>query len=337
MGKWANESAGPRVVKDVERALGKLMSEGRTHTELYGVKGGRESESALMEMFGPVRAEVQKLADELGEKYGWKVTKANAREVQAAATAALAEAVRSRPVVDNRRTPEEDAELTAASTARQSEWTAKQDAANALMDQVKAKAPAGAKGVIVAKLMVDDSDMMTDYFSNHAERVVAVGFRMTAREDFTALHRAAASFPETAGTDFSEHRDNHSMGKGNYLSDHGWDGSGSGWVVKSHTFPCPYVTLTEDATSAVQAAPGRPAAAPPADDTGTGSAPGGVTVSPGTKPGFVEVRFPSKPSAGVRQGLKNHGFRWSGYNGCWYGRDSQYAHELAVVSELTTA
>jgi predicted RNA methylase len=128
-----------------------------------------------------------------------------------------------------------------------------------------AKAPAAAKGIIYAEYHVDDSDVMTDYFASHSTRTVAIGWRYGTREDFRALRAAAAGFPETAhmadedtlkawqvernGRAWGEleHRENYSMGMGNYLSDHGWGKSGSGWIVKSSTFPCSYVHLTEDA------------------------------------------------------------------------------------------
>jgi len=45
-----------------------------------------------------------------------------------------------------------------------------------------------------------------------------------------------------------------------------------------------------------------------------------VTVREGTKPGYSEVLFPSKPSSDVREKLKANGFRWSRYNGVWYGK-----------------
>jgi hypothetical protein len=45
-----------------------------------------------------------------------------------------------------------------------------------------------------------------------------------------------------------------------------------------------------------------------------------ITVSEGTKEGYVEIRFPDKPEDSVRTELKSAGFRWSRYNGCWWGK-----------------
>jgi len=45
-----------------------------------------------------------------------------------------------------------------------------------------------------------------------------------------------------------------------------------------------------------------------------------VTVSEGSKPDYSEVRFPAKPSDDERTALKTAGYRWSRYNGCWWGK-----------------
>jgi hypothetical protein len=41
---------------------------------------------------------------------------------------------------------------------------------------------------------------------------------------------------------------------------------------------------------------------------------------------WTEVQFDAKPPAEIRQGLKDHGFRWS--RGCWRGTDAAYAASL---------
>lgn len=45
-----------------------------------------------------------------------------------------------------------------------------------------------------------------------------------------------------------------------------------------------------------------------------------VTVREGTKPGFTEVVFPAKPEQSVIESLKQAGYRWSRFNGVWYGK-----------------
>lgn len=261
--KWQNVSAGPRQVKDLGRAVAALQWEGKNRDEVTGVAGGREHRSTVADMFDPVRPEVAALEEKIHAAYGSQVTSGNVRQVIADYEAALAEAVKSRPVVDNRRSAEEDAELSARQAERAAAREAKQATAEALLAQVMAKAPAGAKALIYAEYHEDTSDLQSDYHGSRVTRTVALGFRASAREDFRALHAAAGQFPETAHlvSKDTEHRENYSMGGGNFLSDHGSSDSGTGWVVRSRDFPCRYVSLTEDAVPAPQAAP-EPAAVP---------------------------------------------------------------------------
>lgn len=266
MTEWRNISAGPRQVKDLTKAMSALQWEGKNHDEVTGVVGGVERRSTYAGMFGPVRPEVTVLDEAIRAKYDHQVTSGNVRAIIADYEAAMPEARESRPVEDNRRSPEEDARLNAARAARSAEIDAAQAAAGAMLEQVKAKAPAGTKALIYAEYHEDTSDPMTDHFGSRVTRTVAIGFRSSAREDFRALRAVAGRFAETAhlsdGADV-EHRENYSMGGGNFLSDHGSSDSGTGWVVRSRDFPCQYVNLTEDAIPATPApapAPVAPAA-----------------------------------------------------------------------------
>ncbi len=57
-----------------------------------------------------------------------------------------------------------------------------------------------------------------------------------------------------------------------------------------------------------------------ADEATPGQVAGeGVTKRPGTRPGFVELRFAVKPPAEIRAELKAAGFRWARRSACWYG------------------
>jgi protein-L-isoaspartate O-methyltransferase len=273
--KWTNVSAGPRQVKDLQKAMGALRSEGTAHDEITGVVGGEEHTWSYMSLMSPPRAEVAALDEAIKVKYGYEITRDNVRTIIADYEAALPEARKSRPVEDSRRSAEEEAQRNAEAAERAAREQAEQDARNAVLNAVMAKAPAGAKALIYAQGVEDESDPMTDYFHSATVRTVAIGWRFSSREDFRALRAAAATFPETAHMaseetlaawheargfrqhhqDTLEHRDNHSMGAGNYLSDHGWAGSGSGWLVKSADFPCKWVHLTEDAIPATVAAP----------------------------------------------------------------------------------
>lgn len=330
-GKWANVDAGPRQIKDLNRAISALRSEGQTVTELWGVAGGEEHSSNLQSLFGPVRPEVAELDEKIRANYGHQVTRANVRDIIAAYAAALPEARKSRRVEDKRRTPEEDAELRAQQAARDAKVAAEQAERDKVQNAVMAKMPRGAQAVIVAEYHEDASDIMTDYFASHTRRTVAIGWRFSKREDFRALRSAAAQYPETASlaADMTEHRDNHSMGAGNYLSDHGWAGSGTGWLIKSRTLPARYLHLTEDA---IPDRPAVPEAAPASASNGA------VTVSPSSlgKPGVIELRFDDKPGPEVREALKRGaGFRWT-FNGggCWYGYRDRYERARATRPEL---
>jgi hypothetical protein len=335
-GKWQNVSAGPRQVKDLRRAIGALLGEGRTRDEMTGVIGGEERVYSPMSPMDPPRPEVAALDEAIREKYGHTVTRENVRAIIADYEAALPEARKSRPVDDNRRTPEEDAEIRARAAGQAAAYQAERDAGAALLAQVIAKAPSGARALIFAEYHQDTSDTQTDYFSSRVTRTAAIGFRTSSREDFRALRAAAGQFPETAHMASEEalaawlgsspatleYRDNYSGGGGNYLSDHGSASYGSGWVVKSREFPCSYVHLTEDAVPA-----SRPAAELPAG-------PGTVTLSPSSigRDGVVEIRFSEKPSEETRDALTAHGFRWARGNRCWYGTDIAYAQALATAA-----
>jgi hypothetical protein len=335
--QWQNAGAGPRQVKELAKAISDLRAEGVTYDEVTGVAGGEERTFTYLSLMSTPRPEVTELDEAIREKHGYTVTRDTVRQVIADYEAALPEARKSWPVKDSRRTPEEDAEINAMAAERQAREQAELDSENTILAQVMAKAPAGAKALIVAEYHEDDSDLQADYRSSRTVRTVAIGFRSSSREDFRALRAAAGQFPETAhmaseetlrawqeargtrpGTWSLEHRENYSMGAGNYLSDHGQADSGTGWIVKSAAFPCKWVHLTEDAIPAAQ-----PASAPPA-------AGGEVTVRPSSlgHPGVVEVVFPGKPPADVRQALKDHKFRWDGTHQCWYGRDAAYAETL---------
>ncbi|MFN0131252.1 MAG: hypothetical protein ACKVW3_01775 [Phycisphaerales bacterium] len=45
----------------------------------------------------------------------------------------------------------------------------------------------------------------------------------------------------------------------------------------------------------------------------------GVAIGAGTRPGYLEIRFPEKPAPEVLGELKAAGFRWALRSACWYG------------------
>ncbi len=80
------------------------------------------------------------------------------------------------------------------SAYNQDEYEANKAAANAIL----ATAPANAVAAIIAELIEDRSEPMTDYCGSTVKRTVFIGWRTTARENFSQLRKAAATFPETA-------------------------------------------------------------------------------------------------------------------------------------------
>lgn len=91
--------------------------------------------------------------------------------------------------------------------------------------------PDWAKAVILAELIVNESDAMTDYFASTTTRSVILGFSRHTRDLFPEMRKAALNYTETreladAPPD-AEHREKWSMGAGYYLKmgsrhSHGW-------------------------------------------------------------------------------------------------------------------
>ena len=105
-------------------------------------------------------------------------------------------------------------------------------------EEAQAKIPFGAKAVIVAELVEDDSDVMTDYFGSITKRVVILGFSKHTRDLFPEMRKAARNFSETAhladAPESAEHREKYSMGAGFYLKQ--GHRHTSGWQVSKRKF-----------------------------------------------------------------------------------------------------
>lgn len=262
---WSSE-AGPRQTRDFEKALQRLDREANTFVRLSGVVGGQEHRTTIMEFSARTerRQDVDAALLAVGDQFDWHLTRENCRAATAAIEAAIQEVARNRPVRDERRSPEEEADAQARLAAINEEDRARRAREEAKRQQVLSKAPPWAKAVILAELRQDRSDPLSDYFSSQTQRTVAIGFRSGTREDFRQLRAAAAQFSETAhmasdealrawreangdrdAADELEHRDNYSMGMGNYLSDHGWGRSGSGWIIRSAPLDSNYWKVDE--------------------------------------------------------------------------------------------
>ncbi|MDE4591119.1 methyltransferase [Sinorhizobium meliloti] len=107
---------------------------------------------------------------------------------------------------------------------------------NSFREEAKARTPSWAKAVIVAELIKDQSDSMTDYFASTTVRTVILGFSSHARDLFPELRKFAAMFEETVALatapESAEHREKYSMGAGYYLKS-GYRNS-NGWRIKKH-------------------------------------------------------------------------------------------------------
>lgn len=105
-------------------------------------------------------------------------------------------------------------------------------------DSIRDKVPAWAKAVIIAELVEDQSDSMTDYFGSTTTKTVILGFSKHTRDLFPEMRKAARNYEATAyladAPDSAEHREKYSMGGGYYLKD-GYRHR-SGWKVSKRTF-----------------------------------------------------------------------------------------------------
>lgn len=116
--KWTSE-AGPRQTKAVEKALGALRWKGKEVIEVSGVIGGEERRSRVVRgmVTGEPSEASQVALSEIGERYGWKVTRENARHVVADLERATASLVV--PEVDERITAAEQMERQRAQVEQQ--------------------------------------------------------------------------------------------------------------------------------------------------------------------------------------------------------------------------
>jgi protein-L-isoaspartate O-methyltransferase len=140
-----------------------------------------------------------------------------------------------------------------------------------------------------------------------------------------------------------EHRDNYSMGRGNYLK-----GSGrysSGWMVRSYpladdgTLPLSYArSISEIAIPAPDAPRPTDPSTPDGSDAdrtrrrgeiAAGSDAGIVVDQTTTAAGNIELRFSAKPSEDTRAMMKAARYRWSRAAGCWYARPTAEARRVA--------
>ena len=128
-GTWTS-SIGPRMAKAVNAALHAVTWEGKTRVEISGVTGVNEFRAVTTSMFGEGRPEAVVGLEDIGNRYEWTLTSENYKRVIAELDTLKRRLEESRPVIDNRRTPADEAERVdtnrAASQDRAIETRAKQ-------------------------------------------------------------------------------------------------------------------------------------------------------------------------------------------------------------------
>lgn len=196
-------TCGPRQFSKVKKALGKLTWERGSFVEVRGTEGQPDTytRTHMTVMFGTdVRnPRADELLQEVGERFGWEVTKANANELSKALEAAAKEAHEAAPEVFELRKPEAIKAQAEEATKREEESDAKQTEARTAWQAILDQRPPNATALIVAQLDEDDSDTMTDYFAHKTVRQVAIGWRTGQRESFKQLRKAAGMFEPTSG------------------------------------------------------------------------------------------------------------------------------------------
>jgi hypothetical protein len=163
---------------------------------------------------------LQPVANDVEVIFETHVTKASDSMVELWASRAASLPHISESEIEQRRA---SAMATQSDFRRQGELKrAAEDAARAaFMVEAKSRVPADAKAVIIAELIEDQSDSMSDYFGSKTTRTLILGFSTHTRDLFPELRKAALNNVETAdlfdAPAKAEHREKYSMGGGFYL------------------------------------------------------------------------------------------------------------------------
>jgi hypothetical protein len=372
--KWAADTANPPgkiQVNRVNQALRDLRSEHHTSIRKTGIIGkteGYDAESEFRTVQFSIggenaeRADVRAVQDQIGEKYGYAVSRDNAKEIVADIEAALVTLAAARPVSDERQTQEQADTARAERIKDGEESRAKEEQrAQALRDTMAAAFGIPGRTVhlspgemaVVAVLCYDNSHYQSDYYDTHARLGVPllVGTSRSSREDEATARRAMERFPSLAALRWEWKTEKYSMGHGNYLTSEAVDvpaalaatrqAYGGGEITKGHweikfqrggraeeeafsVFAGYFDTPDPQASSEADAA---------AESRGALG-----TVRKNNEHNGVEISFPSKPSSGVLDALKREGFHWSRFSKVWYKKYSAAAWKAACdICGIVTA
>jgi hypothetical protein len=262
--KWTNDPTNPAGKIQCGRAnqlLRDLEREHYTKTQKSGIFGkteGFDRETAVSVasyMIGsdnnPKRDDVTKAQEEIGIRFNWTVSKANANEICQAIAAVLPALEAARPVEDTRQTQEaadaEHAKNLADNERSEAERKARTDAEHAKFIAHYGN-PASAAGTtetitvpdgmmpVTISLKFDNSDSMTDYFDRHASLGpdFLLGYVPKQAQTEALARRLLARYPEFAAigehevegrkvSGFTWNTEKYSMGHGNYLDGTGFE------------------------------------------------------------------------------------------------------------------
>ena len=191
-------------------------------------------------------------------------------------------------------------------------------AAQAVLDQ----SPAWAKCLIVAELENDETDLQSDFHGSSTVRSIALCYSKHSRNLFPEMRKAAKLLPRLSKTtpidEWTENRQNYSMGGGTFLSEYEY-GRYSGWKIRK-------VSL-EYCTQALIDPLAFPTAETPTTETKLEVTEASYQLN--EEKNGIEIMFPGKPSEEIRNQLKASRFRWSRRQGLWYAKQSPDRLKLA--------
>ena len=342
--KWTacpSNPPGKIQLNRVNEKMRALKNEHYTTVEKSGIIGQTEGYNAersysttRYQLCGenPTRADVTAVQEQIGEKYGWTVSRDNARDIVNDIEAALPALEAARAVEDNRKTAEQEASELAARVVENKAKQAEDDRrAQELRDITTAAYGEPGRTVhlspgetgIVAVLCFDNSHYQSDYYDGHARLGVPllVGTMRSNHETEAAARSAIARFP---GLSDEQHgwqwkTEKYSMGHGNYLTGSGVDVDpalgatrtvyGSGGAVTRGHWEIQFTRghQKDEAFSVFRGYYDTPAPQAPTDSPQQGGALG--TVARNLEHDGVEIAFTDKPSDSLRYQLKAAGFR----------------------------
>lgn len=308
--------------------------------ELNGVIGQEERQCIIYQPYGPAfplldEAQYNRDVEELTASLPSPIRAENMEAIIQKAKAIFSQHV---PVVDRRRTPEQEAEQQAElKKAAERECQFEKDFVAEFGQPEKVTIPAGRKGVIL-RLSYDNSDPMSDYFHPYAQ----YGFDLLLdlvpakkQERETLFRKTLAKYPDLQKLEWKWKARKLAGGYGNFLE------SGPTGIIKKHpTYDggkqvnLSYMIRMQDPCGMTRlfipykdypgvASGGEHPQTPPADLSS-------IQVIHNVEKQGIEITFPEKPEEDVLEWLRTRGFRWHRQNKYWYARYNEELFTLAT-------